>query len=45
MAEHSRAACLPASRPSATLFIDDLPRKTMGKVQKNLLHERYKDAF
>jgi malonyl-CoA/methylmalonyl-CoA synthetase len=26
-------------------FVDELPRNAMGKVQKNLLRERYADAF
>ena len=25
--------------------VDELPRNTMGKVQKNVLRERFKDAF
>jgi malonyl-CoA/methylmalonyl-CoA synthetase len=25
--------------------VDDLPRNTMGKVQKNLLREQYKALF
>jgi malonyl-CoA/methylmalonyl-CoA synthetase len=25
--------------------VSELPRNTMGKVQKNLLRERYGDAF
>lgn len=29
--------------PKRVLFIDDLPRNTMGKVQKNLLREQFKD--
>ena len=31
--------------PKNVHFIDALPRNTMGKVQKNLLRERYKTAF
>jgi malonyl-CoA/methylmalonyl-CoA synthetase len=27
--------------PKRVYFVDDLPRNTMGKVQKNLLRERY----
>ena len=27
--------------PKRILFVDDLPRNTMGKVQKNILRERY----
>jgi malonyl-CoA/methylmalonyl-CoA synthetase len=31
--------------PKACLVVDELPRNTMGKVQKNLLRERYKTSF
>jgi malonyl-CoA/methylmalonyl-CoA synthetase len=31
--------------PKRVLFVDDLPRNTMGKVQKNLLRESYRDLF
>ena len=31
--------------PKKLFFVDDLPRNAMGKVQKNVLRERYKDAF
>jgi malonyl-CoA/methylmalonyl-CoA synthetase len=31
--------------PKRVWFLDELPRNTMGKVQKNLLRERYKDSF
>jgi malonyl-CoA/methylmalonyl-CoA synthetase len=27
------------------IFVDDLPRNTMGKVQKNLLRDSYKDLY
>ena len=27
------------------IFVDDLPRNAMGKVQKNLLRERCKDLY
>lgn len=30
--------------PKRIFFIDDLPRNAMGKVQKNLLREQYRDA-
>jgi malonyl-CoA/methylmalonyl-CoA synthetase len=32
-------------QPKRVLFADDLPRNTMGKVQKNLLRERYADLY
>jgi malonyl-CoA/methylmalonyl-CoA synthetase len=31
--------------PRAWRFVEALPRNTMGKVQKNMLRERYDDAF
>lgn len=31
--------------PKKVFFIDELPRNTMGKVQKNVLRERFKDAY
>ncbi len=31
--------------PKAIRFVDELPRNTMGKVQKNELRERYKSTF
>ncbi|MDP2262712.1 MAG: malonyl-CoA synthase [Hydrogenophaga sp.] len=31
--------------PKRCIVVDELPRNTMGKVQKNLLREQYKDAF
>ncbi|MCX2725706.1 malonate--CoA ligase [Roseibium salinum] len=31
--------------PRKLVLVDSLPRNTMGKVQKNVLRERYKDAF
>jgi malonyl-CoA/methylmalonyl-CoA synthetase len=31
--------------PKRLFFVDDLPRNAMGKVQKNLLRDQYKDAF
>ena len=32
-------------QPKRVFFVDDLPRNTMGKVQKNALRERYRDTF
>ena len=32
-------------QPKRVLFIDALPRNTMGKVQKNVLRETYKDLY
>jgi len=31
--------------PKRVFFVDDLPRNAMGKVQKNLLRDAYKDVF
>ncbi|TPN02981.1 malonyl-CoA synthase [Mesorhizobium sp. B2-1-5] len=31
--------------PKGVVFVDELPRNTMGKVQKNLLRDTYKDLF
>ena len=31
--------------PKQVFIVDDLPRNTMGKVQKNLLREQYKDIY
>jgi len=31
--------------PKRVLFVDDLPRNTMGKVQKNVLRETYKGLY
>ncbi|MNJ08898.1 Long-chain-fatty-acid--CoA ligase [compost metagenome] len=32
-------------QPKAIIFVDELPRNTMGKVQKNLLRDAYRDRF
>ncbi len=32
-------------QPRRVFFLDELPRNTMGKVQKNLLRDRFADAF
>lgn len=32
-------------QPKRVFIVDELPRNTMGKVQKNLLRETYKDTF
>ena len=31
--------------PKRVVFVDQLPRNTMGKVQKNVLRDRYKDLL
>ncbi|AML51769.1 malonate--CoA ligase [Falsihalocynthiibacter arcticus] len=32
-------------QPKILFFVDDLPRNTMGKVQKNILRKRFQTAF
>jgi malonyl-CoA/methylmalonyl-CoA synthetase len=32
-------------QPKRIFFVEDLPRNTMGKVQKNRLHEQRADLF
>ena len=32
-------------QPKRVIFLDDLPRNTMGKVQKNLLRDQFKDLY
>jgi len=32
-------------RPKRVVLVPELPRNTMGKVQKNVLRERYGDLF
>ena len=32
-------------QPKRVLFVDDLPRNTMGKVQKNVLRQTYEDLY
>jgi len=32
-------------QPKRVIFVDDLPRNTMGKVQKNVLRETYKGLY
>jgi malonyl-CoA/methylmalonyl-CoA synthetase len=31
--------------PREIVVLDELPRNTMGKVQKNILRDRYKNKF
>jgi malonyl-CoA/methylmalonyl-CoA synthetase len=31
--------------PKRVVFVDELPRNSMAKVQKNMLRERYGDLF
>ena len=32
-------------QPKAVIYVDELPRNTMGKVQKNVLRDQHKDLF
>ncbi len=32
-------------QPKRVIFVDELPRNSMGKVQKNILRETFKDVF
>ena len=32
-------------QPKQIVYMDELPRNTMGKVQKNILRERYADLL
>ncbi|MFG1480544.1 malonyl-CoA synthase [Xanthobacter sp. V4C-4] len=32
-------------QPKSVIFVPELPRNTMGKVQKNVLRDRYRDAY
>ena len=42
------AVCQSLARfkhPRTLVLLDELPRNTMGKVQKNILRDQYKDMF
>ena len=43
--ELCRAALAPYKVPKSVVLVDELPRNTMAKVQKNVLRERYADLF
>jgi malonyl-CoA/methylmalonyl-CoA synthetase len=40
-----RLKLAPYKTPKRIVFVDALPRNAMGKVQKNLLRDRYADLF
>jgi malonyl-CoA/methylmalonyl-CoA synthetase len=40
-----RQRLAPYKLPKRVFFADDLPRNSMGKVQKKLLRERYADLY
>src|SRR5439155_26418217 len=41
----ARADLAAYKAPKRVFFADELPRNAMGKVQKNLLQERYRGTF
>jgi len=41
----ARAQLAAYKAPKRILFVDELPRNAMGKVQKNLLRQQYADLF
>jgi len=41
----ARAELAAFKLPKRVFFIDELPRNAMGKVQKNLLQEEYRNLF
>ncbi|SNT11607.1 malonate--CoA ligase [Tropicimonas sediminicola] len=43
--ESVRGALARFKHPRRLLVIDELPRNTMGKVQKNMLRDQYRDMF
>jgi malonyl-CoA/methylmalonyl-CoA synthetase len=45
MIAQCRFLLAPYKAPKRIVFVDDLPRNAMGKVQKNLLRDRYTDLF
>ncbi len=42
---HARAQLAGFKTPKRVVFVDELPRNSMGKVQKNQLRDAYRDAF
>ena len=45
MIAECRRQLAPYKSPKRIVFVDELPRNAMGKVQKNLLRDRYADLF
>jgi malonyl-CoA/methylmalonyl-CoA synthetase len=45
MIAECRRQLAPYKSPKRIVFVDELPRNAMGKVQKNLLRDRYTDLF
>jgi malonyl-CoA/methylmalonyl-CoA synthetase len=42
---HLSTSLAKFKQPKRVFIVEDLPRNTMGKVQKNLLRDTYKDLF
>lgn len=42
---HIKEAIARFKHPRDLIVVDELPRNTMGKVQKNVLREKYKDKY
>ena len=45
MIAECRRQLAPYKSPKRVIFVEELPRNAMGKVQKNLLRDRYSDLF
>ena len=45
MMDASRSALARFKHPRKLILLDELPRNTMGKVQKNILRGQYRDEF
>ncbi len=45
MMEAVRGSLARFKHPRKLILLDELPRNTMGKVQKNILRDQYKDMF
>ncbi|UAB91465.1 malonyl-CoA synthase (plasmid) [Ruegeria sp. SCSIO 43209] len=45
MMQAVRGSLARFKHPRKLILLDELPRNTMGKVQKNILRDRYKDMF
>ncbi|KLN59171.1 malonyl-CoA synthase [Kiloniella spongiae] len=43
--DHLKVQLARFKQPKSTFFIDELPRNTMGKVQKNLLRQSYANLY
>ncbi|MFI0473817.1 malonyl-CoA synthase [Halomonas sp. HMF6819] len=43
--EHLQGRLAKYKQPKRVFFVDELPRNTMGKVQKNQLRQRFEDTY